>query len=577
MTPTSPTIARAWARLRSIVLATAIAACGAEPPAAAGSAATTPAAAAPSATRTKQQPITADDWGKEVAADTSVAAAVQAAGGTWQAAGRIEDSDGVALLWAEYAPDPGAGRTHAVAVFKHCKAGACTAGTARYTDSGANFFDSKGGALPGLLLGEPVLSKTLKGHSLDQDPTVLAPLTRSWIVDTVVAKGLFAGISFKKRRCVVLNAFGAAIGAGANPVLAAATKTGLFDAVEVIEYARRQDLERMLQTLTPLDVLVVLAPGVMEPVTATGGGTKPIGVMLSRGVVGDEIVHYKHIKDLLPAPPLGGAGLIILAGSNTLTESTQAATSSFATVLAAAPTRVVVAVHGKIGWAQANKLAGGLLTELAAGKELEVALGTAALGVDGVKLLAPMEKTIRQTWKIAASSATFWAKPPSKADLTVYVKVDPPKCVTGVAVCHRAGFNAGWSDASKRAAATDLTAGAIRFDCSPSFDGPWFACGSDDPATGAKFALKGVMRGRGIGDRFWFWLEGSASKAYRDLAVVGEGAIEKADVGGGTTLLQFRGLAAAAPYLDGDDRCCVASSPLLQGYKNEPGTFKLLH
>ena len=577
MPPTTPAPARARMLLLTPALAAWCAGCTSEAPSGAAVPAPTPVTAASTATRTKQQPISADEWAKEVAGDTSFAAVVKAAGSTWQAAGRIEDSDGASVLWAEYAPDAAATRSQAVGIFKHCKADKCTVGTARYSAAAATFSDAGGAALSGLVMGEPVLSKTLKGHSLDQDPTVLAPLTRSWIVDTGVTKGHFAGTTFKKRRCVVLNAFGTAVGAGAGALVASATKTALFDAVEVIDFARRQDLERLLQTLTPLDALVVLAPGVMEPVTATGAGTKPIGIMLSRGVVGDELVHYKHIKDLLPAPPLGGAGLIVLVGSNTLTEAAQAANSSFATVLAAAPTRVVVAMQGKVGWVQAQKVAGSLLTELAGGKELEVALGTAVLGVDGIKLLAPMEKSLRQAWKIAGKSAAFWSKVPSKSDLIVYVKVDPPKCVEGVASCDRAAFNVAWGDASKRTAAADLTAGAMRFDCSPTFDGPWFECAADDPAVGTKFSIKGVMRGRAAGDRFWFWLVGSASKAYRDLAVVGEGAIEKADVGGGATLVQFRGLAAAAPYTDADNRCCVASSPLLQGYKNEPGTLKLLH
>jgi hypothetical protein len=328
--------------------------------------------------------------------------------------------------------------------------------------------------------------------------------------------------------------------------------------------------------LTPLDVLVVVAPGVQE-VFSGGGPSKAIGITLSRGVVGDQFVHRNHVSGLLDAPPLGGAGLVVLAGGHTAIEATLNDTKAFAYLLSAVPVRPVVALAGKPTWAQAQAVAAALLTDLGAGKDLETALATATKAAAGVKALTPiMDKTLRQVWKLPGNSATFWQKPPSKSDLKLFVKVEP-QCVSGAGTCDKAGYNAAYQQPGNRVAAPDLSDGDARFYCNPAFQGPWFTCSGKDANSGMDFALSGVMRGREVGDRFWLWLEGSSSKAFSNTAIVGEGAIEKIDAAGGSTSLYFRGPAAAAPYQDDKGRCCLAKSPLLQGLKSEPGQFKLYY
>jgi hypothetical protein len=524
--------------------------------------------------RVDQKPLAAADWQKELDGDAALAAVAKAAGGSFQVAGSFADDHGGRVVWAEYAPSPEADRTQAVGVLRACDGDKkCTVAKATYTATGADFSDQDGKPIAALAVAVPALAKQLKGHSVDQDPVILAPLKREHIVEIPVQKGLFAQVAFKQRRCVVLNAFGKAIGAGAETVVQAAQKTGLFDAVETVEYARKADFERYLRVLTPLDVLVVLAPGVQEVFTG-GSPSKAIGVTLSRGVVGDQFVHRNHVSGLLDAPPLGGAGLVMLAGGRTAIEATLNDSKAFAYQLSAPPVRAVVALAGKPTWAQAQAAAAALLADLGAGKDLETALGSATKAAAGVKALAPMDKSFRQAWKVPGKSLSFWQKPPSKSDLKLFVKVEP-QCVTGAGTCDKTGYNSAYQQPGNRVATTDLSDGDARFYCNPTFQGPWFTCSGKDANSGMDFTLSGVMRGREVGDRFWLWLEGTGSKAFQNTAIVGEGQFEKVDPAGGSTEMYFRGPAAAAPYQDDKGRCCLAKSPLLQGLKSEPGQFKL--
>lgn len=530
-----------------------------------GGAPSEPKAAEPAVLRTKQENL--QDWAAEVKNSAGLQKVLGELGNVQQQglAGVIEDASGRRLVWAEYAPKADAPRTEVMGVWQVCdKAGKCTAGKANYTATGAELTDSEGKAVTSLAIGAPVLRKNLLNHNTTEAATVLAPLERSFKVDAVIARNRLELSSYKKRKAVILNAYGPQVGLDATPVRKAAEATGLFDSVEVVDFMRRSDLEAVLPILTPLDVVVWIGAGVQE--TFTDKPVKSMGMTVSRGVVGDQLYHKAFLEKLLAAPPLGGPGLVVLAGASSVSPEYALDKNTLSYHLNLAPTRAVVGFGAKVTAAEALSQTAALLTELAKGKDLGAAM--TATG----KWVSPLEKATAAKWKLPGKAAAFWGKPPSKAELTLYVKVDP-ECTDAATTCDPAGYAEGV--AKSKVAATKLTAGSAKFECDLTFAGPYFECAADEAVTSTKFALKGVMGGRQAGDRFWLYVEGSTSPLYKDIALIGEGVIAKVDPYGGGSTLFFDGTAAASPYRDADGNCCVAKMPLLQSIDAKQGQIKL--
>ena len=530
------------------------------------------ASAASGASRTKQEPLDQAGWTAETTADPTLAQLATAIALPMQAAGVIEDTDGDRLVWAEFAANTLDSRKDVVAAFRVCtKKGVCTRGKATHTDTGVALVDAFGTPVDKVAAGAPVLLKYLKFHSVDKDPTILAPLQRSYVVHPDLAK-LQVGLgSYQQRRLVIFNAYGPQVGVDVAPIKQAAEKTGLYDSVLVIDFARRRDVDLLLPALTPLDAVVWLGAGVQEKFTDKS--FRPLGITVSRGVFGDELYHRNTLADLLAAPPLGGPGYILLVGSNTLTTDYLADKATLAFNMYLSPYRPVVGFQGKLTPAQAIASAAQFVSTMGAGKTLTVGMAAAASGTAG-KWLTALDKDVAAKWTVPGKAASFWPKPPSAAALVVWVKVDPV-CWKDFGTCDPDGVVAAQQTPGNQVSASDLEAGAAKFECNPTFVGPYFECTAQNAATSTDFWLKGVMRGRGIGDYFFFYLEGSPNSLYKDMAVVGEGKIDTTDMGGGTTTLKFKGNAAAAPFIDKDGHCCIASGPLLQSYQSEPGSLKL--
>lgn len=527
----------------------------------------------PSVPRTKQQSLTEAEWQKELVNAPDLKALADATGQPRQASGIIQDQAQNTLVWAEFAADSATPRTEVKSVFRLCDVkGKCTAGTAAYTASGATLQDAAGKAMTSLVIGAPVLLKDFLKLDLKNPRTIQAPLAsdaRSFPVDAEVAQSQVDAGGFKKRRFVVLNAFGPEVGVSVQPLAAAAQKLGLYDSVTVVDFARRADLLAIAPTLAPLDVLVWLGAGVRE---MRSGTAHTAGLTLSRGVFGDEMINVREpvIADLLTAPALGGPGLIVLAGSNT-TAMTGADIFALANGLQGGVTRPVVGFGGKVEAAQAVTAVTALLNQLAAGKDLESALATAGHGMS-----SSLDKTARQKWKLPVKVALFWPKkPPSSAQLSVFFKVDP-YCMKVVGdVCNYAIFKAA-KTAGKQIPAESLSAGAARFECNPTFTGPWLECEGVNPGMGAKFTLKGLMFGTAVGDHMTLFIQGAASTLYQNVTVVGDAVFTKVDAGGGASTLMFNGIAAQSYYVNEDGYCCLAKQPLLEGATSaQLGTLQL--
>lgn len=569
----------AWVLLAASSLG--LTACGEPEPAAAG---TGPAVVLPADLRSKQEPLTPADWQKELSADAALQQLATAAGGTLQAAGVVEAVGGQRLVWGEFAADAQAPREQVKAVFRACKKAddkgqqTCVRGAASHTAAGVQVQEAGGATLAQVDIGAPVLLKYLKFHNLDTDPTLLAGLERAYVVDTGVAQQQLQRLGeWNKRRFILLNAYGPQAFADPTEIRAAAQKTGLYDEVREVSFVRRGDVDAILPSLTPLDTVVWLGAGVQEKFTDKA--YKSIGMTVSRGVFGDELYHRKMLDKLLSAPPLGGPGLIVLAGSQSLSLTyLNDATSSFGTKLALAPVRPVVGFEGKVTWLQANLAVATLIGELGAGKALGAAMTAAAAGLEK-PLLTTLAAKVRDTWVLPKNAAAFWgSKPPALVALTVRVGI-VPKCVAKADNCDSAGFTAAAQvpgnllDPNGK----NIVEGTAVFDCNVTFQGPYFSCTAKSAVHGSDFSVKGVMLGRELGDRFYVYLEGTPNPQYGPLTIIGEGELEKPEVTGGTTILRFKGIAAAAPYLHQDGYCCLAKAPLLQSIKGEPGFFKLTH
>ena len=514
--------------------------------------------------RQVQELLSAEAWQAALADDTELAARASATGLAWQAAGKIEGGAGKTLIWGEYAAGPNAAREAVVAVFRICdKANTCVHGQGNHSANDAVLADAQGNAITQVDIGAVVFGKRLLEHNLQKAHTVLvgAALSRNDPVDALATVASMAQVAFGKRRLVLLSAYGPAVGFGLEKLSAAGAKGGLFDSVETIHFARRQDLVRILPQLTPLDVVVWVGAGVIDTFT-DGKPDKSVGMTLSRGVLGDELIHRDAVKGVLDQPPLGGPGLIILAGSDSLTAEHATQTGLLAQALQEVPWRPVVGFDGQVDAAGVEGAVAALLEAIAVGKTLDEAISAGSAKAGKATLRTLLDPALAEAWHFPGPSATFWAKPPGKAQLKLYVKVTP-KCVEAATTCDLAAFKAGKAIDSK-----NLTASAAIFECPLTFNGPFFECASKNDVTSADFRIRGLLRGLTVAEGVFLLAEGSPSKKVRNIKVLGAGAIEASDLGGGSQTLRFGGPAAASPYVDADGYCCIAVTPLLSGQQS---------
>ncbi len=546
---------------------------------AAGCSATAPppaavAQAALAQPRMKQEPLDNAGWDKELAADPDLTKMAAAQAAPRQAAGVIEDLDSNRLVWAEFAASSYEDRQKVDAIFRYCdKAGVCTRGTGKYTATGIALVDSQGLAISSLPIGIPDLYKMSKSGNLDTDAsTYLAPLSSAAPLDAPLARFQASQIKKATRRFVVLNNWGKAVGVDVTPVIEAAKAAGHWDSVELIEFVRRPDIDLLLPSLTPLDAVIWLGSGVQKK--AAGGGVgRNVGMTVSRGIFGDELYYGKSAQDLLIAPPLGGPGLIVLVGGNSVLKDN--ASDTLVSKLHGAPLRPVVGIEGRLTLEQALKATLALVQELTSGKDLETSMQSAAPG-GSAAWASPMDTAARKHWTLAAKSANFWAVQASLGNLTVLIDVEP-HCVKALQTCDLNNYSEAFKDSSQRIPSEQLHASTAKFDCEAVFHGPFFECKAEVAATGAKFSLSGVFRGTNKGDHVEIFIDGVPGVQFTALTIVGDGVLEGTDIAGGTTSMTFGGAAAAAAFVDADGLCCLAQSPNLKSYDGKSSTFKLSH
>lgn len=559
--------------LAATALAVTVAACGEEQ-------ASPAAAELPARTAQQSLSLTCADaaalcWPNELAKSAELKAQVDAIGQPVQAAGEVVDVAGSRLVWAELAPSATSPRTEVSAVWTLCtKAKSCTAGKAVYTATGATFTDASGKPITKLHIGAPAMRKSIKFLNKEDDTTMIGALKQpnpTYKIDADLARAQLQQVQFGKRRLVVLNAYGPQVGLDATPVATAGKATGLFDGVEIIDYVRKADVMALLPTLTGVDVVVWLGAGVVE--TGSPSKQRPLGLTVSRGVFGDQLIYGVQVGDLLTAPPLGGPGLIVLAGSQVMPGPTEETSLKIlAGKLGDPPARAVVGFTGQLTGSQALSAVSALLAKLAGGATLDKAMAAA-----GQPMVSTLEATAQKAWKVQGKRAAFWGGPaPSKAALTLHLRMEPPRCTHAIEPCNLAAYNESYSASGGQIPSSELTAGHASFLCQGLvFDGPWFSCTAKDANTSADFLIQGVLHGRQKGDRFWAAVDGTANLKFKQIFAVAEGVFEELDTGGGRTAMRFKGPALSSTYRDDENRCCTPGGPYLATIKNEPGFFEI--
>lgn len=528
------------------------------------------------APRTVQSTLDEAAWQAEVAADANLAQVVSdVPAGSFQAAGVIEDGDGRTVHWAEYATSDVAARPDAFGVVRVCGAdGACQWGGARYTAEDASFARLDAGDWADLTLGEPVLFKDLVGKNYQKKETVLVvgALAQSEFLPKPLAEARVAMGGGEVRRCVVFNAYGPQLGVDADAFRSACEATGRFDEITVLHYARRADVESWLPSLSPLDVAVWLGAGVQEGASpSTGKPPKAIGMMLSRGVVGDELYDRQQAQTLLTHAPFGGPGLLVLAGSNTLAWNFRNDNGIFGQYLTRAPHGPVVGFEGNVTVATAGQAFADLMAGLTAGDSLGAAI--AAADASGATVHTTLSDEQAAAWRIPDADAGFWETAPSSGQLTLHVKVDP-LCVTTNEACSVDALYAAL-ESGDQVPPAQLTASHATFRCDVTFDGPRMACTAKDAATSADFSMQGVMLGTEVGDRWQVYLRGTTDPRYGDMVFAGTASVEAADVAGGTSTLTFGGEATGGTYVNNQGHCCVPKTPLFQDTQGNKSTLVL--
>ncbi len=528
--------------------------------------------------RTSQAGLTADGWQALLQSDAGLTALVNAQTQPLQKAGTVVAADGTTLDWAEYAPALDAPRTQVAVVFRSClTAGAdtprvCTRGTGVYTATGATLTDDAGKPLNLVPMGAPQAWEWETSSNLDNDnSTIVAGLSGdSPPVDVTTVLAQSNAILAQKRRFVVLSSYGLQSGVDISPIAQAARDSGRFDTVETIEYVRRTDIEAVLPSLTALDTVVWVGAGVQRKSSKSSPPSNAIGMNVTRGIVGDETYYGKIAGPLLDTPPLGGPGLIVLAGQNTFLGDVYDK-QSLAAAWYEPGTRPIVGFslplgtpgpegYAHIALSDVIHTTTALIKNLGAGQDLDNAMAGAASG-QAFTLTSPMASDNRKKWTWTAPNSSFWAKQPTTGSLTIQLSLTP-NCVKPVDACDYAAWQSGVK-------ASGMVNNAVAIVCdNPTFVGPYFTCaGGDSQPPGTKFTVHGILRGTLADDHVLFLAQGEAGGPLGGIVVVGDGVLngDGIDIGGGTTTYKFGGQAVASPYTDTDGNCCWTQPPQLIG------------
>ncbi|MCA9244480.1 MAG: hypothetical protein KDA32_11025, partial [Phycisphaerales bacterium] len=258
------------------------------------------------------------------AADTELADAVAYAKSHYGAdrliaAGTVGEADGAQIDWASY-ESGGA----PIVVVRHCESGDCASGVVVPIGGDDVAWETSAGRIPIRTIPVPFL---LHEFSNDADPdgsTVIPPVDadlletaaslRAKASNDDIAKSRGAVAADRRREFHIASAFGkyfSVEGASFSDLLRDMRSAG-FDSATLHAHTGPHELDRLLRTLGPDDVLMVYGHGAVSESKGVA-----VGMSMNSYYVWSEHYPVSRAVDELNNSGAGGPGLILLAGCQT--------------------------------------------------------------------------------------------------------------------------------------------------------------------------------------------------------------------------------------------------------------------
>ena len=468
-----------------------------------------------------------------------------------EVAGRLEDSAGATVLWAE-----GEGK----AAVRRCLDGACDYAIATLDGvGGARWTDASGAAVPALTVGRPGLVKDLEGFDLDGKTVVVTPAALSTSASVQLHKDDLPAVDFARRRFVALNTFGPAFGTTLDYV--AARVNDAFDEVDAVDYVREGDVAATLRDLDALDAVVWLTQGVRQETQGGGRAYKTVGLTVNRGVFGDLTYTRDEVAAALAGNVGGGPGLLFLAGGDTYGDGSadQLGSGSLWKAVDGLGS-VIVGIEGEADVADVLRAAAAFFDAWLDGTTPlsdALAAGDAALTATGAHLRSNL-----------ANEAATWVRPDAAiAPPIAYSQARLTAPFTATPYCAPPGQQKQPQTSTFTTAWSDVT-----------FDGAYFeghrVLESSDLTVDT--VVRGVFTGFAVGDRVQVEAIGDFDKNFRAFHGFGEGVIESVDTDDdGKVTVGFTGVAHAAEYTDAAGNECVLNNPRLATTTSGLGKLEL--
>jgi hypothetical protein len=512
---------------------------------------------------TKQERYTAADFMAKVEADADLNQLWQQleADGctTISEAGLTEQDDGLLTIWGEALAPDGLPR----GLVRQCNGSACSSFRWKLTPEGPAWNDPAGQPAVPTAIGLPILLKQLEGHTFDK-PTHVVDLALDSPPENV------PDIDVSKRRFRLLSSIGPLWGASSLDLTGLRTladQTGSFDTVTYVPYARTADVDGLLTSTHPYDVFVWFGQTVREE-AKTNQVYKPIGMTVNAGIFGDDLYDRDRIEDMVALNPLGGPGLMLLAGCETMGDGNGGGEwDKSIPVTLDNQVRVLVGFE-KCGEARdilaaAQQFLGlyfqgqtlgdaiAAVNACLAGRQSQLKMAT----LPEANLAGTFVADLDQYWEAYSSDG-----PPEATHFMANINI-VNMCVdkSGKQYQENESFASAWSN-------------------EVSWQGPFFSGARKNPDNFVDMTLSGALMEIREGAHFFFLVEGDLGPKVGGLTLYGDALIhelildkEKPD----EIILKFKGIGRASPYTNEAGDTCQMQDPMLVSSTGELSTFKI--
>jgi hypothetical protein len=483
---------------------------------------------------------------------------LQAAGHTkFTHSGRLEQDDGVVVLWGET-------EGGATGLLRHCT-GDTDCVRAIWTMNGgqAEWKGADGSNIEARSVGLPILLKELEGHSYDK-PTHVVDLA-------LEPPAQMPEIDVTTRRFYVISAFGPLWANGSLDTAnlrSLADKTGAFDEVVGYSYVRQEVVDDVLMKTHPYDVLIWVGQTIREEFK-TNEIFKPVGMTTNAGIFGDVIYNQGRMEEILSFNPLQGPGLMVLAGCETMGDGNTGGEKD-----KSIPVTLDNKVRTLVGFKrcgdardimQATEL---FLTAFLSGDStLEEALATANsyLASESSELTMETLPEANLERKFLPDLDSYWAQysddpPPGDSIFNSNINI-VNMCTDSSGQTYQANehFATAWSTET-------------------SFNGPFFQGTRVNPDNLVDFEFEGTLGDIVEGAHFFFVVRGSLSPKVQGITMYGDAVIqnivldkEKPD----EFIIEFKGQGKASQYTNDNGDICLMQDPFLVTSTGELSMFKI--